>query len=285
MSEQDLQLTPAERERLDAAVARRPRGLFTDVDGTISPIAPTPGEAALLPGVRELLVEACTVFDLVAAISGRAALDARRLVGLPGLLYIGNHGMEYLDPNAAQEPDALRVLPAARRYVADVDRAVEQVEAGLRARFPEIMVERKGVTASIHYRNAADRAAAEAGILAALAEAAAGTELRVTRGKMVVELRPPIHADKGTTIEGMVREVGLAGAVFLGDDRTDIDGFRALRRLTAGGICAGASVAVLQPEAPLDLAEQADSALAGIAQVPALLRWLLERARAADRGK
>lgn len=285
----DLALSDEARARLAGAVARRPRGFFTDVDGTISPIAPSPEAAALLPGVGALLAEACAVFDLVAAISGRSALDARRMVGVPSLLYIGNHGMERLEPHAPAGDDAgnaaeaaLQVLPEARRHMAAIAGILARVEPALRARFPGLRVERKGVTASIHYRNVSDRAAAESGILAALAEAAGDTPLRITQGKMVVELRPPVQADKGTAVAALIQERSLAGAVYLGDDRTDLDAFRALRRLTAAGVCAGVAVAVAQPEAPPDLAAEADLVLPGIERVPALLTWLIARARAAN---
>lgn len=269
--------------RLEAAVARRPRGLFTDIDGTISPIAPTPDAAELLPGVRELLVAACAEFDLVAAVSGRAALDARALVDLPQLLYIGSHGMERLEPHAPAKPDAVRVLPEAQAYVAVLDAILARVDLPLRTRYPGILIERKFATASIHYRNTADPAAARAGILSALTTATAGSEVLITHGKMLVELRPAIPVDKGTAIVGMVREAGLVGAVFLGDDRTDEDAFRALRRLTDNDECRGASVAVLHPEAPVGLATNAEIALPDIEQVPALLAWLIACARAADR--
>src|SRR5579862_5852508 len=80
----------AGERRLRAALAARPRALLTDIDGTISAIAPSPEAATLLPGVRALLREACAVFDLVAAISGRGADDALRMVGVEGMRYIGN---------------------------------------------------------------------------------------------------------------------------------------------------------------------------------------------------
>src|SRR5690242_13512164 len=94
-----IDLDSAAQARLRDALAQRPRGLLSDVDGTLSAIAPTPGDATLLPGVRELLEQAQTRFDVVAAVSGRAAENARQLVGVSGLLYLGNHGLERLDPN------------------------------------------------------------------------------------------------------------------------------------------------------------------------------------------
>ena len=91
---------------------------------------------------------------------------------------------------------------------------------------------------------------------------------------MVVELRPPVAVDKGVAVARVIREHGLRAALYLGDDRTDIDAFRALRRLTAEGACYGVAVAVLHDEARADLAAEADIALASIQRVPAFLRWL-----------
>lgn len=260
-------------------MSRRPRGLFTDVDGTISALAPAPEAAVLLPDVRELLTDAVRVFDMAAAVSGRAARDARRLVGVPGLLYIGNHGLERLDPyTRTGKPNArVRIHPAARAYGDAINRALDEVGRELEPRFPGVRIERKGVTGSIHVRNAQDPLAAEAAV-AAMEAAAEAAGLRVTRGKMVVELRPPVNVDKGTILTELIREYALAGAVFLGDDVTDIDGFRALRRLTAEGVCLGVAIAVRHAEAPAHLTAEADIALDGVEQVPELLRWILAHA-------
>lgn len=259
------------QQRLLAALRPRPRGLFSDVDGTLSPIAPTPEAAVLVPGVRELLDRARSSFDLVAAVSGRSAQDAARLVGLPGLTYIGNHGMERLDSDGT-----LHILPAAAPYADAIRTALDAVERALAPRYPGLRVERKGVTGSIHLRNAADPLAAEEAVAQMLAQVAEPRGLRVTRGKRVVEVRPPVAVDKGVAIAELVHSCGLRGALYLGDDRTDVDAFQALRTLTHAGVFQGVAVAVLHDEAPPDLAAAADVTLESIERVPALLRWLLE---------
>lgn len=258
-------------QRLLAALRQRPRGLFSDVDGTLSPIAPSPESAQLLPGVRELLDRARSVFDLVAAVSGRAAQDAARLVGLPGLTYVGNHGMERLEPDGT-----LHILPAAAPYTDDVRTALDAVERTLSPRYPGLRVERKGVTGSIHLRNAANPDAAEQAVATMLAQIAEPAGLRITRGRRVVELRPPIAVDKGVAIAELIHAHGLTAALYLGDDRTDIDAFQALRNLKESGTFAGLAVAVLHDEAPPELAAAADVTLDSIEHVPDLLRWLLE---------
>jgi trehalose 6-phosphate phosphatase len=227
----------------------------------------------LLPGVRALLEQALDVFDVVAAVSGRSAVDARRLVGVPGITYIGNHGFERLTP------DGMRViLPAAVSFQRPIASLLRQIERTLASRFPGLRVEPKGVTGSIHLRNTSDPAAAEEAVYAAAVAGGRAHDLRVTRGKLVVELRPPVEVDKGVAMEEVIRGQGLRGAFYVGDDRTDVDAFRALRRLTVEGACHGVAVAVLHEEAPPELAGEADLALPSIEVVPIFLRWLLSSA-------
>jgi trehalose 6-phosphate phosphatase len=270
--EQTFVPNDALRDRLRAVLARRPLGLFSDLDGTLSAIAPTPDTAVLLPGVAELLAEARFHFDLVAIVSGRGATDAHKMVGLSGMLYIGNHGFEHLGEDGV----TIHVRPEAEPWVRAINQVLARIQSPLTTRYPGLMIERKGVTASIHLRNIEDPPHAEKDIYDAAVAAASPAGLRVTRGKMVVELRPPLDIDKGVAVESFIRARGLRGALYLGDDQTDIDVFKTLRRLTAEGICQGVAVAVLHDESPASLASEADTTLASAEAVPGLLRWLLE---------
>src|SRR5487761_2759156 len=229
-------LSAETRQWVEAALARRPRGFLADIDGTLSAIAPTPDQARLIRGVRPLLRRCLTAFDVVAAISGRPALDARRMVGISQMLYIGNHGMERLAPGER----APSVTPAARAYLSAIADALHEARERVGTAYGPLLFENKGVTASIHYRQAADPEAARQAIRRALAQ------------------RPL-----------------LASAVYLGDDHTDVDAFRALRELRAAGSCEGINVAVGHAEAPEALLASADITLASIAEVPAFLAWLL----------
>jgi trehalose 6-phosphate phosphatase len=267
------------RRRLQGLLARRPSGLLTDVDGTISAIAPAPDQAELLPGIRDILVAACAAFDLVAAVSGRAALDAKRMVGVPEMLYIGNHGMEYLEPQAVEgRVERATILPAAQPYVPLVDAALDAIEREVAPRFSGLIVEHKGATGSVHYRLVRDPEAAEETVLDTLTRHGFDRTLRLTRGKQVVELRPPIDVDKGTAIVDVTHRHHLSSAICLGDDRTDLDAFHALSALAAQGDFIGFSVAVLHPEGPPELADSADLPLASIDLVPGFLRWLVSAA-------
>jgi trehalose 6-phosphate phosphatase len=259
------------RDRLRAVLVLRPLGLFSDVDGTLSAIAPTPDAAILLPGVADLLTQAISTFDLVAAVSGRTAVDVRRMIGLPGMLYIGNHGLEHL----SEDDVTVHVRPEAEPWIRAINHVLASIQAPLMERYSGLMVERKGVTATIHLRGVENPQQAEDALYHAVAAAASPEGLRVTRGKMVVELRPPLEIDKGVSIEGFIRSRGLHGVLYLGDDQTDIDAFRMLRRLTKERVCLGVAVAVLHSEAPANLAAEADMTLPSAEAVPSFLRWLL----------
>ena len=259
------------RRWVEAGLARRPRGFLTDIDGTLSPVAPTPDQARLHRGIRPLLRQCLAEFDLVAAISGRPALDARRLVGVSQMTYVGNHGMELLEPRARSP----LITPDVRAYQSAIADALHEVRQRLDSQVDDLLFENKGATASIHYRLAADPERARAAIRAALDPFARRRHLRVTEGRMVVEIRPPIDRDKGTSVVALVREHGLTCAVYLGDDRTDEDAFRALRALRASGECVGIAVAVGHAEAPASLLDSADIALASISEAPRFIRWLL----------
>lgn len=269
-----LHLDAAARERVRRVLEMRPRGLITDVDGTISAIAPSPESAVLLPGMAALLEHAMGVFDVVAAVSGRSADDARRLVGIAGMYYIGNHGLEWRNPGDGTGTPP-HVMPDVEPYADAVAIALDEAEDTLGIRWPGMRVERKGITGSIHVRQTEDPPAALDAVIRALTVAAVRHGLRVTTGKLVAEVRPPVEADKGQAVAALIQQHQLRGVLYLGDDRTDLDASRALHQLARQGVCQAAVVGVLHPEAPAELATEADLTLPSSADVPAFLRWVI----------
>jgi trehalose 6-phosphate phosphatase len=258
---------------------QRPSGIFFDIDGTLSAIAPTPADAILLPGIEELLRKYLETFAMLAVVSGRSALDARRLVGIPGIIYIGNHGLERLSIQGNDRDETLEILPEAIPYEISINAALDTIQQQLVPLYNGMIIERKGITGSIHYRLVQDADRAHDDILDILTPLAQRDNLAIMTGKMVIELRPPIRQNKGTSIAGLVREHHLASALFLGDDMTDIDGFRALHQLQESGACQCISIAVLHPESPVALRQESDIALEGIEFMPSFLRWLLDQTR------
>jgi trehalose-phosphatase len=242
--------------------------LLTDIDGTLAPIVERAEDAAVPAAAREALLALNERFALVGCVSGRRALEARKLVGLDQLAYAGNHGLELLLPGAAApEPDPSldgREDEAAE-FLADEGAALDG--AGLRR-------EDKGPIQALHWRGAADETAAEARARE-LAVAAGQAGLEPRWGRKVLELRPAGGGGKDAAVASLLAGDGIAHAVYAGDDRTDLDAFRRLRELREGGdletaVCVG----VLSPEAPSELAEESDLTVGGPDGWLALLQWL-----------
>ena len=244
-----------------APLAEEPRNaaVLLDLDGTLAPIVERPGEAAVPLRSRELVAEIASRYGLVAVVSGRQSLEARRILGLEQISYVGNHGYELLHPGAeapvpapalaGHERDAARFLAAyGTEHLRD---------AGVR-------IEDKTAIVALHWRGAADEPAAETAAALAGAEAEA-RGLSIHRGRKVIELRPPVRTDKGRGVEGLLAAAPfLTAALYAGDDRTDLDAFTVLRRHAADGrlrhaVCVG----VASPEAPPEVALSADLAVDG----------------------
>ena len=216
------------------ALAAEPAGLITDFDGTLAPIVHDPFMARLVDGADGALAALAERLAVVAIVTGRTPLDARRLVGVPGVLIAGNHGTEWLDPDAA----ASTVAPGAEAIGSALEAALARVPT-----MPGVVTDHKGVSASVHYRQAPDPEAARAAILAALGDLEP-LGLRIGHGRMIVEIRPSSLGDKGTAAREIVERFGLRGAVVMGDDVTDLDMFEAVAELRSAGRLRAVIVAV-----------------------------------------
>ena len=220
-------------------------GILLDVDGTLAPIVQRPDEATVPGEARRELERLVGRYALVACISGRTGAEARQLVGVDDVRYVGSHGLEL-------SPEADRWRGEIHRFAAGVDWPVED----------------KGVTVSFHYREAEDEEAALE-YLEEVAERARAAGLVARFGRKVLEIRPPVEADKGTAVTLLLEEAGLRRALYAGDDTTDVDAFRAL-----DGLELGIRVAVSSDEAPSELVESADIVVASPAELLALLERL-----------
>jgi trehalose 6-phosphate phosphatase len=262
-------LPDALRTAAAALLERPPVGLFTDVDGTISPLACRPEHARVDPEARQALARLVGRLAAVVVLTGRPVAEARRMVGVRGAIYVGNHGLERLEGRRVVRPPAAE---AARAALAKVRPRLEEALASI----PGILFEAKGPLLGIHYRNAPDPAAARARILAACAELLP-TALRVVEGKLVVEVQPEVEFDKGVAVATIARERELRSVIVMGDDRTDLKAFAAAKALRAEGACAALVIGVAGPEPLPAIVEQADYTLADVADVARFLTWLAER--------
>jgi trehalose 6-phosphate phosphatase len=230
-----------------ARLAAEPQraALFLDVDGVLAPIVPRPEDARVPEETRDVLRELQGRYALVACVSGRAGADAREIVGVPELVYVGNHGLELM-------AEADEWTGRLRDFLAGVD-------------WPRL--EDKGLTAALHYRGVADEKAARTE-LEKIAERARDAGFLARFGRKVLEIVPPMRADKGTAIRILLAREGLGRALVAGDDTTDLDAFRAL-----DGLELGVRVAVVSDEGPRDLRTAADL----VVESPNEFRTLLRR--------
>ena len=227
-----------------AADPRR-AALFLDVDGTLAPIVEQPEDARVPEETRHELARLASRYALVACVTGRASADAERLVSVPGVAVVGEHGLE-LAPDAAAWSDRIATFAAGVDWPA----------------------ERKPLSVSFHFRRAQDEAAARA-YLTRVEEAARAEGLVPRWGRMVLEVRPPVEANKGTAVVALVQRANVSRALYAGDDTTDLDAFAGL-----DGLELGVRVAVDSPEAPPPLLAAADVVVEGTDGVLALLREL-----------
>lgn len=224
--------------------------LLLDVDGALAPIVARPDDASVPDKTRAELERLRDRYALVACISGRTSDDARTVVGVDGLEYVGVHGLE-LEPGAERWREPLREL---------LDKSS----------WPAGETEDKGVTVSFHYRRAEDEEAARARA-EEIAERAREAGLVPHFGRKVLEIRPPVDADKGTAVEHLLAGRDLSAALYAGDDTTDLDAFRGLRE---SGLDLTVSVAVVSEESPAELRDRADLIVEGPGGLLELLRQL-----------
>ncbi len=226
--------------QLRTVLAQQPLGLVFDIDGTLSPIVPTPDAATLYPGVADLLAKAHTRAQ-VAIMTGRAVDDGAAMVNVEGLTYIGTHGLEWSAGLPATHE--VQLEPAALPYVEAGQQLLDLAEQHFsNGAGPEgavgaggIIVQRKRVGGSLHYRLASHPEQARQQIFALLEEPARRLHMRLGEGKSVVEVLAPLAINKGYALRRYVEMYKLRGIVFAGDDRTDLDAVMEIVRLRQEG--------------------------------------------------
>jgi trehalose 6-phosphate phosphatase len=204
--------------QIHAWLLRQPLLAF-DFDGTLAPIVSTPGAAAMASTTAALLQQ-CALRHPCVVISGRSRADlAPRLAGIPVAEVIGNHGSEpWLDPAPLRQwtRQAVTLLRQRLGHMVGVE------------------VEDKGVSLSVHYRQAFARAAAIAAVLEAAQVLGPGT---LIRGKFVINLLPPTALHKGQALRRVMAQLAQTHAIYVGDDATDEHAFSLGQDQGVLGIC------------------------------------------------
>jgi trehalose 6-phosphate phosphatase len=244
--------------------------ILLDIDGTLAPIVEHAAEAHVPETTRQLLIEVARRYGVVACVSGRQASEARAMVSIGSISYLGSHGAELLRAGATES-----VLdPSVEQWTRRIEEFAREADtADLRR--SRVRIEDKNVIVAFHWRGARDEEAARSAVdaIAARAQVAGFT---THWGRKVLEVRPPVKFDKGVGIASFLEGVEVDAALYVGDDATDIDAFHGLDRLLESGrLARTVKVGVRSEEAPEAITAEADVLVDGTAGVAELLAALV----------
>ncbi len=219
-------------DRLKKALLKKHLALFFDYDGTLAPIADTPAKAAMPAEIKKLLKRLLDrPYCSMAVISGRGLDDIRRMVGIKEITYAGNHGLEIEGPKIKYINQA---PPGLKSVIRQIKKELEKNLSGVKG----LLLEDKGLSLGVHYRLVDKN---KAPLVKEKFEQAARIfinrrKLRAIYGKKVLELRPAVEWDKGKVVLWLLARKRFSLGekniipVYIGDDSTDEDAFRALKK-------------------------------------------------------
>jgi trehalose 6-phosphate phosphatase len=249
--------------------AMAPRaGIFCDFDGSLAPIVDDPNKARAVRGAGRVLEKLARRYAAVAIVSGRPVSFLAKRLHPRKVRLVGLYGIE------ERVGRSLRVLPEVRTARASIDRAAERLRAEL-ADEQGVFIEHKGLAVSVHFRRARDKDTALERAIPIVDRVANEEGLAsVTRGRMVLEISPPVHVNKGDVVRRVIDEKGLAGALVVGDDMGDLPTFSAIN-----GLDLAIRVAVASDESPPELIAVADHVIGSPHELMDLLRSLVDASR------
>jgi trehalose 6-phosphate phosphatase len=243
--------------------------LLFDIDGTLAPIVEHAADARVPERTRQLLTQIARRYGVVACVSGRRASEARAMVAIGTISYLGSHGAEVLRAGWTEpvvDPEVEDWTERIHGFAREADTA--------ELRRLRVRLEDKGPIVAFHWRGAPDEEAARAAI-DAVATKAESAGLRTHWGRKVLEVRPPVRIDKGAGIISFLAGTDVDVAMYVGDDATDLDAFQALVQLAdEGRISRAIRVGVRSDEGPSAIVEEADLVVDGTEGVTELLAAL-----------
>jgi trehalose 6-phosphate phosphatase len=209
---------------------------LSDYDGTLTPIVEKPEFAILSVSNRAFLRELADCDGVtVGIISGRALIDLKEKVRVPGIVYAGNHGFEIEGPG-------WNFISPISEEIKPLYRVLRQVLSLTLGKIKGVFLEDKGFTISVHFRQVEEKNVnlVHQMVERVIQKPASRGLIKVTSGKKVYEVRPAIKWDKGKAIQLIMKKYGRGGRqsgmlpIYMGDDLTDEDGFRMIRKYGSG---------------------------------------------------
>ena len=245
--------------------------ILLDIDGTLAPIVDNAADAHVPETTRQLLIAIANKYGLMACVSGRRASEARAMVSIGAISYIGSHGAELLRAGWT-EAVLDKGLEEWVRRIQEFGREADTADV----RKLRVRLEDKGAIIAFHWRGARDEEGARAAV-DAIAQRAQAAGLATHWGRKVLEVRPPVKINKGAGIISFLTDAGdgIDTALYVGDDTTDLDAFRALRELLdEGKLERAVRVGVASDEGPSAVTGEADLVVDGTEGVRRLLSVL-----------
>jgi trehalose 6-phosphate phosphatase len=232
--------------------APRETAILLDIDGTLAPIVEHASDAHVPESTRQLLIAVADRYGMVGCVSGRRASEARAMVSIGTITYLGSHGVEMLRSGWTEA----RLDGSVADWVRRIQEFGREADTAA-ARRLRVRLEDKGAIVAFHWREQAG--------------------LATHWGRKVLEVRPPVPFDKGAGIRRLLAESGseITNALYVGDDSTDLDAFRALAELVdEDRLMHGIRVGVASDEGPSQIVSEADLVVEGPDGVRELLGLL-----------
>lgn len=255
-------------ETLKKIIRRKPFGLISDMDGTLSEIPRDILQKTVPPPTLPQLAELVNHFEVLAVVSGRKTEAIKDIINIEGVKYIGHYGMEWwLDNRAVLHPEVEASLTAMRSLAAELD-ALRTVEG--------MIIQDKGATISVHYHMTRQPEIAKQQILDLLGKSPHIKKMRLMDEKTNIGIVPRVNIDKGTAVTDLIQDHHLQGAIYMGDDIGDEPAFRAIRRARENIDFDGLALLVTGPETTQTILNEADYTLNGVPETEILLNWLVD---------
>ena len=242
--------------------------LLIDIDGTISEISSTPEKAVVTDSMRNEIIKLRERFQMVVVISGRSVKNAMAMVGVDGLLYIGNHGIEYF------KDGEIYIDSEAHKYLDDIKDISRELKNSKLSQINGLVFEDKRICFSIHYRKCKSQENVHKKILEVIKQSVDRSKLKVMDGRKIVEIKPPLSIDKGFIIEKIIKNYHLHRVIYLGDDITDFDAFTKLRELRKNNNILAVSILVLSNEIPDYVRKSSLFYVKSVDEVQRFFKWL-----------
>ena len=243
--------------------------IITDIDGTISKIVSTPMEATVSGDMKNRIAKLLDKYPLTGVVTGRSIENALDMLEIRELIYIGNHGLEYL------KNGEIHIDSDVEKYIPLIKELADEIKAKLKDK-DCILFQDKRLSFTVHYRLCDNADEIREIALNIISKLEVSKQLKIAEGRKVIEIRPPIGHDKGTIIEKLILENNIKKIVYLGDDITDADAFSKLNELKRINKVKSVNIVVFSKETPDFVKQNADFYVKNVDEIQKFFDWLTD---------